>query len=626
MKILFFNLGSLESRLNDWGIEGFNSIFTQDVILWGPIPEKTFSYNNRSIPIINLSEQTSIHDIFRLLPENWLPDIVTCDTSVLNYVPDMYLCPVKTILFARDSWADTIFNRGLIEFFDFVIYGVIDRSLYKKFQAKILPLSNCAVTIPKTNQSVKIFENRDIDVISIANYNNSFYHDRYRTLYKLSDSNKSKIKIRYVLGIKRDEINKYYQRSKIVLDWAHTLSNRSFEAALNGCLLFSHESNYLTKEFWHPWDEFIPYNDKNVLELINHYLANPTEAKKVIDNASRRIKNVPISLGEFYWQQIELVYNTNINVKTRIERNGLMPLTDLYSRMATPFIYNYNYGTNYPLNWKDLYFERIDFALKSSSNAVSKITTLIEASRMAFLLQKYPLSEKYLSELEILIPQFGWINYLRGRIFFDQNKLEKSLHAIQRAIGDAILKPELFHKYFLPVIEEDNCCDARRITNLMWHSVYEDDNEFQVNSFFHLALELKGDIYRLTAENENAIKAYCDSISYIPISRCICKAAKLLIDLKDFEQLYEISVKGLDDSPYDSVLVLYQAYALMQLSQIKEAQSILADHREALKSFNNNRRLYLIQNLISILIIIKPLGKNIMLRIILRIINSLQRT
>ena len=290
MKILYFNLGSIANRINSWETEGFRSIFQQDVVLWGPIPDEKFIYEGKEIPLIRLSEETSILSVFDRLPENWYPDVVTCETSVLNFIPDIYLCPVKTILFAFDAWADTIYNRGLIELFDFVDYGIIDRSLNNEYQVRMLPLSNCAVSLPD-NDSVNIdFEKREIDVIAIANYNSGFYHERYTTLYNLARSNNSGINIRYVSGIKRKEISSYYRQSKIVLDWAHTLSNRSYEAALNGCLLFSNEDNPVIKEFWVPWEEYIPYNEGNLMELITYYLKNTSISKKVIDKAYERIK------------------------------------------------------------------------------------------------------------------------------------------------------------------------------------------------------------------------------------------------------------------------------------------------------------------------------------------------
>ena len=47
MKILLFNLGTIELRIIDWGIEGFKCLFEQDIILYGPIPNKKFAYKDK---------------------------------------------------------------------------------------------------------------------------------------------------------------------------------------------------------------------------------------------------------------------------------------------------------------------------------------------------------------------------------------------------------------------------------------------------------------------------------------------------------------------------------------------------------------------------------------------------
>ena len=298
MKILLFNLGTVGHRILSWEVDGFKSIFEQDIVLWGPIPDKQFVYSGKEIPILRVFEETSIFRVFEQLPEGWLPDIVTCDTSVLNYVPDIYRCPAKTILFTRDSWSDTIFNRGLVEFFDFVSSSAIDMPLFRNYNVNVLPLKGFAVSTPGPDTVNSEFLKRDIDVIAIANYDNSFYHERNKTFYKLSYSNKGRFKINFVRNIQRSEIYNYYQRSKIVLDWAHTLSNRSYEAALNGCLLFSHEDNRVMSQFWVPWEEYIPYNNNNLTDLISHYLNNPELAKTVADKARQKISSVPATWGE----------------------------------------------------------------------------------------------------------------------------------------------------------------------------------------------------------------------------------------------------------------------------------------------------------------------------------------
>jgi hypothetical protein len=329
MRILLFNLGAIEFRITEWGLEGFSSLFEQDIILWGPIPDKEFTYNNKEIPLIRVFEPTTIDAIFNQFPKDWYPDIVACETSVVNYIADIYKCPVKTILFTRDTWAETIYNRKLTELFDFVQNGTIDRLLYKDLNINLLPVSNTAVYVPGNSQKNSDFEEREIDVIAIANYNRAFYHERYSIFYKLAELNRTGLRIEYVTGIQYSEIFPFYQKSKIVIDWSHTLSNRSFEAVLGGCLLFCHKDNQLTGEYWVPWEEYIPYEENILFELITYYINNPELARKIINKAKSKIAGVKPGWGELVLDNIILASATVRSVQERIDFLEAVPPTDL---------------------------------------------------------------------------------------------------------------------------------------------------------------------------------------------------------------------------------------------------------------------------------------------------------
>lgn len=623
MKILLFNLGTVEHRIVNWGVEGFQSLFEQDIILWGPIPDKKFIYKDKEIPIISIFEQTSFEDVFKKLPKDWYPDIITCDTSVLNYVPDIYLCPVKTVLFTRDSWSDTIFNRGLVELFDFMSSSTIDRELFKSLHVNLLPLSGFAVSVPGPGSPAE-YHLRDIDVIAIATYDNSFYHQRYRTLYKLAGLNNTGINIKFFNAIKRSDIYNYYQRSRIVIDWAHTLSNRSFEAALNGCLLFSHEDNKVINDFWTPGEEYVPYNEDNLSELITYYIGNPDQAKRIIKRAQQKIQTVPVSWGEMVWDKIRLADETTVSTEARIRYNLSTPISALHYRSATPLVYNYNYNTNFPSNWKELYFERIDNAISKSETREDRISPLIEAARLAFLLKKTELSLKYLSDLQAILPDYAWIYYIYGRIYFDQGETDLALKLLHRAIESAIKAPELLMQFVLPVIEHGNPCDNRRITSYLWQSIYNHHNEFQVNALLHLTFELTGFIYQRIEDPLKAINAYIQAIDYVPVPDCIHKLSPLLIKSREFEKLLEITEIGLENSPYDSILIFYRTLSFIHLKKRQSAYRVLNEHQKALKSFIGIRKKTRIRYAISIILPFILLSKYASLCFINSIIRSLK--
>lgn len=623
MKILLFNLGSIEHRITNWETDGFKLLFEQDIILYGPIPDKIFNYKNKEIPILSFFETTTIKAVFNRLPKGWYPDIVTCETSVLNYIPDIYRCPVKTVLFTRDAWSDTIFNRSLVELFDFLSHGTIDWLSYKKLHVNFLPVSNCAVSSPEKGTVNIEYEQREIDVIAIANYNNSFYQERYNTFYKLSDSNKQGIKIKFLHGIKRPDIYKYYQRSKIMIDWAHTLSNRSFEAALNGCLLFSHIDNKLISEFWIPWEEYIPYDDNNLIELISFYINNHDQAKIIINKAAEKMKSAPSNWGQLVWESINIAYKTNISIERRIKYIDSIPSKSIHYLSATPLLYNYDYNTNFPSNWDEEYFNRINQAISDPIDKKTDIAPLIEASRMAFLLKKYDLTINYLNELQKILPDYAWIYYFHGRIHYEHNELNLVILSIQKAIKCALDTPEYLQRFVLPVIEKGNPCDGRRITDYLWQSVKNHENEFQVQAFLNLSYELLGDIYKRIKEKYKSIDSYIEAIKYMPISNCIYKLNSLFIEKKQFRMVLEYTEKGLEDSPYDSVLILYKSYAFLQLNQKRQAYTILIDHKNALKSFIGVRKINITRRVLFILSFTLLFSKYLSSKIMLEFINRL---
>ena len=624
MKILMFNLGTIKHRILSWEVDGFKSLFEQDIILWGPVPDKQFVYKGKEIPILQVFEETSISGLLEQLPEGWYPDIITCDTSAISYVPDIYNCPVKTIIFTRDSWSDTIFNRGLVEFFDFLNSSTIERSVYNAFHVNILPLRGFAVSTPAPGTNNSDYKKRDIDVVAIANYDNSFYHERHKVFYNLSASLGNKYNINFLRSIERSEIYNYYQRSKIVLDWAHTLSNRSYEAALNGCLLFSHEDNKIMSEFWVPWEEYIPYNEDNLPDLVSRYLDNPEMSKRITENAMGKINQVPLTWGDMAWDRTCAANFIDVNIHDRIEYNGSISPSTLFYRTATPLLYNYEYGKNFPGNWSELYFERIDKAILTATSTDERILPLVEASRMAFLLGRDSEAIAYLAQLDLQLPEYAWIHYLKARIAFKNKEYDNSLVLLSRALACGRDAPELLQKYIMPVIEKGNACDGRRVTNYMWQSVYNHNNEYQVEALFYLSFELAGFLHGLRGEKQKAIDSYLSAVESIPFPDCIHRLSPLLIEAQDYATLSDVTDMGHKDSPYDTIVVLYRAFAMIWSGQRKSAARDLKRHRAALNSFKGIRQITLVRIVISGLIPLLFASRGVSSLMMLKLVNRIK--
>ncbi len=603
MKILFFILGSIEDRIIGWGVDNMNALLQQDLVFFGPIAEEHFYYKEKQYHIIPFHYQTTISDIFRKLPIDWFPDIIVCDVSVLNFIPDIYKCPVKTYLLGRDGWGDIIYNRGMSELFDFLSYSIIDRQEFKNLKINLMPLFGMPVSTPNQDLEIPLFNERNIDIISITNYNDSFYHQRYKLLYNFSKLNKSKLNIKYLVGLERSEIHRYYRKSKIVLDWAHTLSNRSYEAALNGCLLFSHEQNTLMSQFWVPWEEYIPYNDDNIQTLIKHYIENAEKSHKIILNMRKKFDKIPSTFGKSILTHLKLAIKEEINISDRINRAENSDKATLFHRTATSFYFNYLYNTNnYPKNWEDIYFIRINKSLTSESEDNAKILPLIEASRMAFLLARYDDVFNYINKLEKLLPNYGWIYYLKGRIYFDQNDLENSLTVLQQSINSGTYSSDLVKKYVLPFVEIGNVCDGRRVTDYMWKTAVNHNNDVQVKALMHLTYELIGDIFIRKGEEHTAIEYYTMAINIWPLPECANKLINLLVKTRQYKKVIKYSEIAMLDSPYDTRLHCFNYIGMVYSDKSEEACKDLKEHLMAIKSFKKNRKIILYRMLIRFLI------------------------
>jgi tetratricopeptide (TPR) repeat protein len=117
-------------------------------------------------------------------------------------------------------------------------------------------------------------------------------------------------------------------------------------------------------------------------------------------------------------------------------------------------------------------------------------------------------------------------------------------------------------------------------------------------------------IYQKTGDTVRALDAYLQAIESIPIPDCFYRAAQFLNDKKDYLKLLEISTKCKEDSPYDTIVIFYQALALISLNQKRKAYEILNCHRRALNSFKGIRKNTIIRYSISLILILVSLNNS----------------
>lgn len=606
MNILFFILGDIQARIVNWGVNNMKAILDQNIVFFGPIEEKEFKIKERNYPIVSFNNVIKVDELFDRLPDKWYPDIVVCDVSILNFIPDIYKCPAKTYLLGRDGWGDISFNRGITEFFDYFSYNIIDRNKFLAFETTIMPLLGMPVSIPEKNCQIPSFKDRNIDVIAIANYNSSFYHERFKVFYKFAEKYHKEINIKYISGINRREIHDYYKQSKIVLDWAHTLSNRSYEAALNGCLLFSHKDNFLMENFWKPFEEYIPYDDNNLGDLILYYLENSQEASEIIRKMRKKLDVIPSTFGGSILFHLEEALQSEINIEKRIERAENLDKGTFNYRIATGFYFYYFYKSGYlQKNWEIEYFNRIEKAISLAGTSELMIPPLIEAARLSFLLNKEE-AILYIDKLKKTIPDYAWLYYMRAKICFSNHDLEKSLIYSKKALEKSKSHPLLLSKFPLPFSEHKNVCDGRRVTKQLWN--YDKAENIDGKALCYLSYKLIGEVYFESNSHTLALEYYNEAFCIMPLPEINFKMNVILFQEKKFSEILRLTNQSLLDSPYNSFLHFSKFIALIYEGKRIEAKAQLSNHIRVLKAFKKKKKMKVLLFFARTMLVLSYLG------------------
>lgn len=592
MKILYFVLGDIKGRLLANGENSYNDLFQHDVIFFGPIPYPKFQHKGRIYNCIQIFKKINLKILVQSLPKNWYPDIVVIETPIINIVPDFYNIEKPIICHARDSWADMTFNRDISNFFDFIYYQTVDKINIKPKKSKLLPLIGNASSSENLNtNSIISYENRPIDILAIASINKGIYHKRTLLYQIIANRLGKKYNILFTKGIKKTIINSYYKRSKIVIDFSYVLSNRAYEAMINGCLFMSYQDNPLIREVFVPYKEYVPFSFKNVVSKIEYFLQNPARAKLIINNNKKKIQDLPKSPGEAMMKRIKKAMDIGANIKERIDYINGWPKTKYFHALATPLYFNYNYRQhNLPKNWKEIYFERIDKAIDNADTKALLLPPLIEASRMAFLINKN-IAHKYLKRLVDEFPDYAWTYYLLARIKFKENNTDRAREFGLESIKKANSYPFLLKEYTLPFAEKENTCDQRRIGEYLYDGVARDnDKDYQIKACLNMNFQLLGDIENNNGNIEKAIYNYKKGIECLPIPSTVSRLAEILLKQNKYHTLLEYSNIGLRNSPYEKKLLLYKSIALLYTESRKVYKQFIKETANSLSCFGGDKR------------------------------------
>jgi tetratricopeptide (TPR) repeat protein len=149
-------------------------------------------------------------------------------------------------------------------------------------------------------------ENRDVDVLVVTNLPPAALRSQLPLLGRLARASR-RWRVRIVAGVYGKEYRQLLGRSRIV--FYHSLagegSYRAFEAAAAGALLFQEKGNQDLPALLQDRQECVLYTEAHLEELLELYLANEAERRRLVEAA--RTRATGCSYSDLWEQNIALI-------------------------------------------------------------------------------------------------------------------------------------------------------------------------------------------------------------------------------------------------------------------------------------------------------------------------------
>ncbi|MFW5804199.1 MAG: hypothetical protein ACOCWG_03095, partial [bacterium] len=355
---------------------------------------------------------------------------------------------------------------------------------------------------------------------------------------------------------------------------------------------FSHEENTLMSEFWTPFENYIPYNDKSINELIKHYLNNPKESTKVIESMRDKLKDIPSTFRGSIKAHLKEAIQINININERIERNKRLPISRFYHRLATGFYFYYFYNKmDLQLNWQDEYFTRIDKAINSKKEKENDILkSLIEATRFSFLLKNIRF-EYYIKKLIELFPEYAWSYYLYASWEYNRNNYVETINNCEAVFEKIEKHYQLLVDYPMPFTKNGDDIDIKRVTSHLWELVFENNKETDIEALQVMTYELIGDSFIKIGQKEKALKYYFNSADKINKPKLTHKVGNLLLEKSMFQSATHYLYSSLKSMPYDTGSQIMLFETLIRRNKKRSGKILLKKHIHSLLAFRNSKKI-----------------------------------
>jgi tetratricopeptide (TPR) repeat protein len=131
---------------------------------------------------------------------------------------------------------------------------------------------------------------RDIDVLFLGNLNHAIHRARGQVLEKIARHSQG-LRVVIDAGLPPEQYALRLNEAKIAINFGvrGEMNLRCFEAPACGALLFIEEDNQETFDWLEPWEQCVPYNSDNILELIQRFLRDDAAREAIAEAGRQRV-------------------------------------------------------------------------------------------------------------------------------------------------------------------------------------------------------------------------------------------------------------------------------------------------------------------------------------------------
>lgn len=234
----------------------------------------------------------SFKEILSKLPNNWKPDVVIYKDPFYTRVPDgIEESPFPTVAILGDWFGAVDYLPDTLRKFDHIYTDKHSVKLLNK-----LGFNNVSYW-PMFAHNPLNFKNLNLDRIYDVTFAGSFNSNiQYKRLKLLS--NLLELDYNYNVYLShncfKDEYVKLLNQSKIVFNNSikSEMNMRVFETCASGALLFIEENNNEIKDFLIEDEDYVAYNQNNILEKVTYYLNNEDKRLQIAKSGEKKIKEL----------------------------------------------------------------------------------------------------------------------------------------------------------------------------------------------------------------------------------------------------------------------------------------------------------------------------------------------